>query len=238
MMFASLGDSAVVVTLGAGIDEPTLARVRALAAALEQDCPPGIVDIVPAYATVTVFYDVEAWGGASVTPYERVCRLIAERAEKLASRWPELLRLGKAGADVAAAVEIPVCYGGEFGPDLAEVAQHCKLAPEAVVSQHAGADYFVQAVGFAPGFCYLGGLPVTLRTPRRPSPRLAVPAGSVGIGWEQTGVYPLTSPGGWQIIGRTPLAMFRVDRTPPALVRVGDRVKFRAISPEEFAAWK
>lgn len=243
MMFAPLGDSAVAVTVGPGLDEPTLARVRALASALRDGPVDGIVDVVPAYATVTVFYDVNTMAASGLPPYERVCQLITGHAEKNGRRWSGLLRLGRSAkatgtsVSVGQVIEIPVCYGEAFGPDLIDVAHHCRLAPEEVITKHAAAEYRVHAVGFAPGFGYLGGLPRELHTPRRATPRLEVAAGSVGIGWQQTGVYPLASPGGWQIIGRTPLAMFRADREPPALLSVGDTVKFRAISAPEFASW-
>ena len=232
MMFTALGDSAVVVALGAGIDEATLPRVRALTALLEHNRPAGITDIVPAYATVTVFYEPGHLTATGPRPYEQVCRFITERARHLdaeAKRKP---------ATTARLVEIPVSYGGEHGPDLEEVARHCGLEVTAVMALHAKADYLVHAIGFAPGFSYLGGLPEKLHTPRRATPRPSVPAGSVGIGGAQTGIYPLSTPGGWQLIGRTPVAMFRADEAEPARLRVGDRVKFRAITPEEFVAWK
>ena len=234
MMFTALGDTAVVVALGtgAGIDEATLPRVRALTALLEQNRPAGITDIVPAYATVTVFYEPGHLVPAGRRPYEQVCQFITDRARHLdaeAKRKP---------ATSARLVEIPVSYGGEHGPDLEEVARHCGLEATAAMALHAKADYLVHAIGFAPGFSYLGGLPEKLHTPRRPTPRPSVAAGSVGIGGAQTGVYPLSTPGGWQIIGRTPVAMFRPNEAEPARLRVGDRVKFRAITPEEFAAWK
>ena len=232
MKFSPLGDSAVVVALGAGIDAEALPRVRALATLLSHDRPAGVGDIVPAYATVTVFYDPARLGGAGVRPYERVCRFVTERARNLDAEAKKKSSTG------ARTVEIPVCYGGEHGPDLAEVADHCGLDADDVVAKHRGADYLVHAIGFAPGFSYLGGLPEKLHTPRRDTPRLKVPPGSVGIGGAQTGIYPLATPGGWRLIGRTPLAMFRADAAEPALLRVGDKVKFKAITPEEFAAWK
>ena len=237
MTFAPLGDAAVVVTLGSSIDEATLSRVRALAAALEQDTPAGVVDVVPAYTTVTVFYDPSVQPAEVSTPYDRICRIVEERAGTLESRWSTLRR--SPGSEPAArTVDIPVCYGGEYGPDLADVAQHTGLELDEVISLHRGADYLVHAVGFTPGFGYLGGLSEKLYTPRRSTPRPSVPAGSVGIGWQQTGVYPLASPGGWQLIGRTPIALFRPSENPPAVLRVGDRVTFRAITREEFLQWK
>ena len=135
-------------------------------------------------------------------------------------------------------VEVPVCYDVEFALDLELVAQHCGLSPNDVVARHAAARYDVRCVGFTPGFPFLGGLPAKLATPRRKSPRPAVPAGSVGIGGPQTGIYPLRSPGGWNIIGRTPLRLFDVTREPAALFRAGDRVHFFQIGRDEFERWE
>ncbi|HWA85057.1 MAG TPA: 5-oxoprolinase subunit PxpB [Opitutus sp.] len=239
MTFAPLGDSAVVVTLGSSIDEATLLRVRSLAAALESETAAGVVDVVPAYTTVTVFYNATPHAPDNGSPYDRICRLITARAEKSDNSWSEVMRENLGGLhDEAAQLEIPVCYGGAFGADIGDVAQCAKLTPEEVIELHSGASYVVHAVGFTPGFPYLAGLPGKLHTPRRATPRTNVPAGSVGIGGAQTGVYPIATPGGWQLIGRTPLALFRAAANPPALLRVGDRVKFKAITPEDFAAWK
>ncbi len=232
MTFSALGDTAVVVTLGSGIDEAVLPRVRALTTLLGANLPPGIVDVVPAYATVTVFYEPGRLGAIRPRPYEQVCQFITECARHLDSEAKKKTATG------GRTIGIPVSYGGEHGPDLTEVARHCGLSVTEVMALHAKADYLVHAIGFAPGFSYLGGLPAKLSTPRRSTPRVSVPAGSVGIGGAQTGVYPLSTPGGWQIIGRTPLAMFRPGDAEPALLRVGDKVKFRAITPEEFTRWK
>jgi inhibitor of KinA len=135
-------------------------------------------------------------------------------------------------------VELPVFYGGDHGPDMAFVAEHSKMSPEEVAALHASAEYLVHAIGFTPGFPYLGGLPEALRTPRRDTPRARVPAGSVAIGGAQTGVYSVESPGGWQIIGRTPVRLFRPQEKQPALLRPGDRVRFKPISKAEFESWK
>jgi len=241
MMFAPLGDSAVVVTLGTNIDDSTLVRVRSLAAALERERAAGILDVVPAYTTVTVFYELSSSTPGEQKPYERICQLISERAAQVEHSWPDVVRanLSEPGTNGGApTVEIPVCYGGEYGPDLTEVARHCDLSAAEVIALHSGGSYSVHAVGFAPGFPYLGGLTEKLFTPRRPTARTHVCASSVGIGWKQTGVYPIAMPGGWQLIGRTPLMLFRPKENPPALLRVGDQVRFRAITAEEFAAWK
>lgn len=225
MKLEPLGDSAVVATLGPGIDPATLASVRGLAAAVAGAKARGIVEVVPAYATVTVFYDLGQFEGSA---YEAVCRIVESCSAQAAAVAP---------AGEAARIDIPVCYG-ERGPDLAGVAAHCGMGEAEVIALHSGADYLVHAVGFAPGFPYLGGLPDALRTPRRDTPRPRVQAGSVGIGGSQTGVYTIESPGGWQIIGRTPIALFRPGQARATLLRVGDRVRFRAISEGEFESWK
>ncbi len=219
MTVSPLGDSAVVITLGESPEPAVLAWAAAVVTAITRSGPPGIVDVFAAFGRVAVYFDPmpEAW--------DETCRQIAEIA---------------AGAEAGVAglpertVEIPVCYGGDVGPDLATVAAQAQLTPPAVIALHAGADYRVHAIGFVPGFPYLGGLPPALHTPRRATPRTEVVPGSVGIGGAQTGVYPLGTPGGWNLIGRTPAVMFDPERAEPALLRVGDHVKFRAISAGEF----
>lgn len=223
MHLVPLGDSAVVIELGNVIKETTLARVRAVAAALTREPPVGVVDVVPAFTTVTVFYDL-----GRIHDYETFCSDLAARAKKARSAKQEGMRT----------VTIPVCYGGDYGPDLAEVAAIAHLSTEEVVALHTGPTYLVHAIGFTPGFPYLGGLSEKLRVARRATPRKSVPAGSVGIGGEQTGVYPIASPGGWNLIGRTPVTLFDPNRDEPTLVRMGDQVQFKAIGAEEFAAWK
>lgn len=240
MTLAPLGDSAVVVTLGSGIDESTLVRVRSFVAALELEKPHAIVDIVPAYTTVTVFYEITPVGMSGESPYQRICRVISACLARAEHRWPDLVRatFEHTRSDHALRlIEIPVCYGGAFGPDIAEVARRGGMTEAEVAALHSEGMYDVHAIGFAPGFPYLGGLPEKLHTPRRATPRLNVPAGSVGIGGQQTGIYPQSSPGGWQLIGRTPRTLFDLHNEPPAVLRVGDRVKFVRISEEEFAAW-
>jgi len=229
MMFAALGDSVVVATLGGAMSESALTRARLLAEALEQAHLPGIVDIVPAYSTVAVFYEPARFASAELSAYKGVCAALAACAAAAGIEGRRLPR-----RQPARLMAVPVCYGGEFGPDLGTVAEQCRLGEGEVIAQHAAGDYRVQAIGFAPGFPYLAGLPESLRTPRRSTPRVAVPAGSVGIGGAQTGVYPLETPGGWQLIGRTPVPLFRPKETPPSLLRVGDYLKFRPVDPLEF----
>ncbi len=221
MTILPLGDSAAVIVLGESIEPGLAARARALAGQIERERPSWVVEIVPAFASVAVLLDP-----LSAPEFEVV------RAE--------LTRLA-AGTEIRAAaggsrtVEIPVVYGGESGPDLAEVSRHTGLSSVNVIARHAAADYEVHAIGFAPGFPYLGGLPAELAVPRRATPRALVPAGSVGIGGAQTGVYPRESPGGWNLIGRTPLALFDPQRPEPTLLRAGDRVKFRPVAAVDFS---
>ncbi len=223
MTLSPLGDSAIVVSLGDEVDEATLGKVRGLTDALREEGVPGIVDVVPAFAQVTVFYDPVR------VSYDELGAALRARAENAAG-WLK--------RESARTREIPVCYGGDFGPDIADVATRAGLSSAEVIALHTGGNYRVHAIGFAPGFAYLGGLAAKLHTPRRASPRTAVPAGTVGIGGAQTGVYPLATPGGWNLIGRTPLRLFDAHRAEAAWLQAGDRVVFRAISAEEFAAWK
>jgi inhibitor of KinA len=229
MKLEPLGDTAVVATLGTGIDPGTLASVRSYSEALVAAGLKGVTDVVPAYATVTVFYDASRFAESPGGAYGEVCEMMKALGGRASAA---------AGSPEARRVDIPVCYGGEFGPDLPALAQHCGLAAAEVATLHAGAEYLVHAIGFTPGFAYLGGLPEKLSTPRRPTPRSHVPAGSVAIGGSQTGVYPVASPGGWQIIGRTPVALFRPSRDPAAVLRIGDRVRFRAITEAEAESWR
>jgi inhibitor of KinA len=223
MKLEPLGDSPVIATLGSGIDAATLASVLSFAGAVAAAQRPGITDVVPAYATVTAFYDPAQFSEPPGDAYDAVCRFLKSCGAGRAH----------AGAISGNSVEIPVTYGGDFGPDLADVAAHCRLSAAEVVSLHCGANYLVHAIGFTPGFPYLGGLPDALRIPRRDTPRQSVPAGSVAIGGSQTGVYPVESPGGWHIIGRTSSSLFNPLREPAALLRPGDRVRFRSISAAE-----
>lgn len=227
MKIAPLGDSAVVVTLGETLDAATVAAVQALMAALEAKPSPGLIECVSANASVTVYYDparVPSKGGQP--PHERLCRWIEDRAAAAGRSEPAAGRL----------VIVPVCYGGELGPDLEAVGGEHGLNVDEVVASHSGAEYFVSAVGFTPGFPYLGGLPERLHTPRRKTPRTWVPAGSVAIGGAQTGIYPFETPGGWNLIGCTPWRLFNPHARPPTLLQVGDRVRFQPISAEEYAA--
>lgn len=226
-----LGDDALTIRLGDRIDANINATALALADALPAAGLPGIRDVAPAYASVGVRYDIATWADPSGagTAYERIAARLADLAGMVVEQGPRM------ADDPGHAVEVPVCYGGEFGPDLAAVAAHARIDADEVVRRHARADYRVAMLGFMPGFPYLLGLDASLHVPRRPTPRTRVPAGSVAIGGAQTGIYPRELPGGWQLIGRTPLALFDPGRNPPALLAPGMRVRFRPVDAAAFA---
>jgi KipI family sensor histidine kinase inhibitor len=215
-----LAESGLLVELGDAIDPALVARVAALAATLDAAALPGVLDVVPSYTTILVAFD----------PIRIDPDRLAADVRRLAAGT------SASAAPSARLVEIPVSYGGDLGPDLTAVAAHAGLAPTAVVDRHAAAEYVVACMGFAPGFGFLVGLPPDLAIPRRANPRTRVPAGSVGIGGAQTGVYPLETPGGWHLIGRTPLRLFDPDRDAPFLLQPGDRVSFRPISVADYRA--
>lgn len=210
------GDRAVALELGNVIDRALNQRVLALARALAG--APGIVEVVPTYRSLLVEFDP-----AVVTPAEIVglARAGAERSDR---------------APTTRRVTLPTAYGGEFGPDLSHVAAVHGLSEDEVVRIHSGRDYPVYMIGFSPGFPYLGGLDDRIATPRLERPRTRVPAGSVGIADRQTGVYPQETPGGWQIIGRTPVPLFAPAAPDPVLLRAGDLLLFRPVSADEYAA--
>ena len=214
------GDCALVVEYGSAIDPRVNARVRLLDRLLGSLHHPGIVETVPTYRSLMVHYD------PLVVPREALARVVMDVAAGLTDG---------PGAE-GRVVEIPVAYGGDAGPDLAGVAAHNGLAEDAVVEIHAAGEYLVYMLGFMPGFPYLGGMSPRIATPRLPTPRTAVPAGSVGIAGEQTGIYPTESPGGWRLIGRTPVRLFDPARMPPALLEAGDRVRFVPLSAHMYDA--
>ena len=225
MRIEPLGDRALVVQLGNAIDDRTFALVRATCERLERDPPVGVSDVVPGFASVTVHYDpARVARGTGELPHDAIARALERRLHGLEPSEHVAERT----------VEIPVRYGGALGPDLDDLARGHGLTADDVIAIHSGGDYVVHLIGFVPGFPYLAGLDARLATPRRDVPRTAVPPGSVGIGGSQTGVYPIESPGGWHLIGRTPLRLFDAGREPPALLRVGDRVRFRSIGDDEY----
>lgn len=221
-----LGDSALLIQFGANVDEAAHAAVQAAASCLERQAFEGFLECVPSFTTLTVYYDLEKLKrSAEHTSAFEFVRCLVEELLKDSRALP---------ADSRQIIEIPVCYGGEHGPDLSYVAEINGLSEEEVIRIHTGQDYLVYALGFAPGFPYLGGVPERISAPRKATPRLHIPAGSVGIAGTQTGIYPLETPGGWQIIGRTPLALFRPGDQPPVLVQSGQMIRFKAISTVDY----
>ncbi|MCX6552808.1 MAG: 5-oxoprolinase subunit PxpB [Acidobacteria bacterium] len=212
------GDRALVVEYGDAIAEPINARVRGLAALIERSAHPGLVELVPTYRSLMIHYDP----------------LVVSPGELEAIVRDAAARLDEVAAPASRVVEIPTAYGGEFGPDLAAVAAHVRLSVDEVIATHAGGEYLVYMMGFMPGFPYLGGMSPRIAAPRMGTPRTVVPAGAVGIAGEQTGIYPMKSPGGWRLIGRTPVRLFDVTAPPPALVAAGDYVRFVPVSADEF----
>ncbi len=207
------GDAAILIEFANEIDDAVNDRVHALAQHLRAQNRPEIRDLVPAYASLLVCYEPRRAAFAEMCAFLRAA-LAASQSARLPT--PRL-------------IEIPTAYGGEFGPDLAFIAQRSGLTEDAVVRLHTRVVYRVYFVGFAPGFAYLGTVPEPIAAPRLETPRLRVPAGSVGIAGRQTGIYPMDTPGGWRIIGRTARRLFDARRDPPTLLRAGDRVQFVAI---------
>jgi inhibitor of KinA len=220
-----LGDCAAYIEFSDKLDLEVNAFVQRLAAAVHARARPWMRDVVPALGGLALYYDPdhpEAHGDA---------------LEAAAVLVQECLKESVAEAeDAARTVEVPVCYEREFAPDIEEVAKQVKLSVEEVAQRHASAEYHVLMIGFAPGHAYMSGLDEKLSVPRRPTPRALVAPGAIAIANEQTVVYPYAISGGWSVIGRTPLTVFDAGRNPPSLFATGDRVRFRAISFEEFVA--
>ncbi|KAB2336689.1 5-oxoprolinase subunit PxpB [Cytobacillus depressus] len=224
-----LGDSALVVQLGEGICPAIHEKVKSLSNVLEKNPFTGLIESVPSYNSLTVYYNpVAIYMEGNQSPFKKVSAFILELMAELAVDEQSEPRL----------VTIPVVYGGEFGPDLENVAEYNGLSVEDVIEIHSANDYLVYMIGFAPGFPFMGGMDERIATPRKESPRLAITPGSVGIAGKQTGIYPLETPGGWQIIGRTPLDLFLPEVSPPTLLQSGDRIRFEPISLEEYETYK
>ncbi len=218
-IFKPAGDSALLVIFGEEIDLQINRRIHALDHLIARDPFPGLVETVPTYSSLLVYYDL----------------LAQDYAGALAAVKMRMERLQDAQDQVIHRVDIPTCYGGEYGPDLDFVAEHNHLTPQEVIQIHSSGEYPVYMMGFTPGFPYLGGMDERIAAPRLESPRTHVPAGSVGIAGKQTGVYPIESPGGWRIIGRTDLKLFDPAAEIPFLLSPGDLVRFVPVSGEEVA---
>lgn len=214
----AVGDRALSIELGTEIEESVNIRVTELSRRIAAARPPGILEVVPAFTSLLVYYD------PLQTDYSRLQILITNLAED------STRTAGRSGK----LVEIPVCYGGRYGEDLSFVARHAGLTEKEVIKIHSGRDYRIFMLGFLPGFPYLGGIDERLVTPRLDSPRNRIPAGSVGIGGAQTGIYPLASPGGWRLIGRTPLKLFRPDQPDRILYEAGDIIRFVPVDDRDY----
>jgi len=220
VQFQPASDQSLLVYFGRHITLDAHQRVRKLLRLLEQKPIAGVRNLNPAYCSLHITFDALRLNHAAL---EKILRGYIGRLD--AMRLPEGREL-----------KIPTCYGGEFGPDLDEVAALHGITPAQAIELHASVTYIVYFLGFVPGFAYLGELPEALATPRLDAPRRSTPAGSVGIAGNQTGVYPFATPGGWRIIGRTPIAMFWPDRKAMSFLSIGDRVRFTPISAARFAA--
>ena len=213
-----LGDSAITVQFGDEIDPRINARVVAFAGKIAEQGWSGILDVVPTYRSITVHFDPLRWDSADLT-----------------DRLTTLPRHATGAAESDGGLhDIPVLYGGEWGPDLEDVARFAGLPPADVITLHASVRYRVYMLGFSPGFPYLGLVPEQLAMPRLPTPRPKVPAGSVGIAERQTGIYPTATPGGWRVIGRTPASLYRKTGVNPFLLKAGDLVRFTPIDRDRF----
>ena len=200
------GDSSVLIQFGNTIDPEINYRISATVQMMREQHIVGVTDIIPAFCSLLINYDPRVITFAEI----------------------------KAGAKRKKVYEIPVCYGGEYGPDIQNIADHAGLSVEEVIDIHTSRDYLIYMLGFLPGFTYLGGLDERIHTPRLANPRIKIAAGSVGIGGSQTGIYPMDSPGGWQLMGLTPVKTYDPEREIPILVEAGDYIRFVRIDEDEF----
>ncbi|CAB5111928.1 Allophanate hydrolase 2 subunit 1 (EC [Olavius algarvensis associated proteobacterium Delta 3] len=216
--FRIAGDCGLLVEYGDAIDPAVNQKVRSMAIVVQNNMPDGVREIIPTYRSILIYYD----------PLITNPAMLKETLTDLESGLSEIK------IPPPKVVEIPVCYGGDYGPDIEHVAQSHNLTLQEVIDLHSEPEYLIYMVGFTPGFPFLGGLPEVLHTPRLKTPRTLVPRGSVGIANGQTGVYPIASPGGWQLIGRTPISLFSPERSSPILYQAGDRIRFKPTSPSDY----
>ena len=212
------GDKALAIKVGDTISPEINLAVRNLSVILENQQIPAVLDIVPTYCSILINYDP-----------------LISSLDELSIKIKDLGKnINDSTVGSPRTIEIPTVYGGIYGPELGYVAQFNGLTELQVIDIHSGTDYLVYAMGFTPGFTYLGGLSDKIVTPRLQTPRTEIPAGSVGIAEQQTGIYPIESPGGWQLIGRTPVNLFDPTKSPPVIVEPGDYIRFVPISSEEY----
>jgi KipI family sensor histidine kinase inhibitor len=217
--FRTAGDRGLLVEYGDIIDPDVNNKVRSMAIVMEQNALEGVTEVIPTYRSLLIVYDPS---GTNPAELQKALKTLESRLDEIKIPPPDT-------------VEIPVCYGGEFGPDIEYVAESHNLTVDEVIELHCRPQYLIYMVGFTPGFPFLGGLSEKLQTPRLETPRTFVPEGSVGIANNQTGIYPVASPGGWRLLGRTPVKLFAPGRRNPFLYQAGDRIKFSPISAEEYA---
>ncbi|RNF39687.1 5-oxoprolinase subunit PxpB [Planococcus salinus] len=219
------GDCALMIEIHADSSNDTQQEIQKIVSFLETHPPVWLVEYIPAFTTVAVLFDpLLAVSDSFATPYDKVRTELQRCFQQLEKNQESTIKT----------VELPVCYGGEWGPDLEFVASHNNLSPKEVIRIHSSTTYRVAMIGFAPGFPFLEGMSEKIAAPRKDSPRLRIPERSVGIAGKQTGVYPIETPGGWQLIGRTPLRLFLPEKSEPSLLRAGDFVRFVEVSPQEY----
>ncbi len=237
MEIVPIGDSALIVRMRDRFDdapEQTLDAVLRAFRQLRHSAIPGAIELAPAYTSIAVFFDPIVAAKASEIPDDIFDWLNTRIRAAVAGVGDP----GRKRRSTSRTIEIPVCYDREFALDIGDVAKGANISPDEVIHLHSAARYRVACIGFVPGFPFLTGLPKKLVTPRRDVPRKEIPPGSVGIGGAQTGIYPLRSPGGWNLIGRTPLRLFDPQKNPPTLLNAGERVRFRPIARDEFESLK
>lgn len=220
--FLIAGDCGLIIKFGDTIDSETNNRIRSFCSVLEKKRIEGIIEVVPTFNSLSVYYD------PCIIKGDRLIRKLSSLLKKS----------GTNSQDGGRTFIIPVLYGGEWGEDLNDVAAHAHLTAEEVIKIHSSTDYLIYMLGFLPGFAYLGGLDDRIVTPRLDTPRTKIHAGAVGIGGEQTGIYPLASPGGWRLIGTTPVKIYDENRDEPILYKAGDKIRFEPVTEEEFAEIK
>ncbi|MGT2949584.1 5-oxoprolinase subunit PxpB [Streptococcus devriesei] len=212
------GDSALLIEFEQDIKQETNQKIKAMLQLLKEQPIEGVHDIIPAFASLLINYDPHILSYKSLV-------------SQLTTLLQQDIRTAQKEQRI---IEIPVCYGGEYGPDIQFVAQNAGLSEAEVIARHTSRDYLIYMLGFLPGFPYLGGLDETIHTPRLENPRLTIAAGSVGIGGSQTGIYPLASPGGWRLIGRTPLKTYDPQKQQPFIFGAGDYIRFKAVDESDY----